>query len=63
MKKLFLFLVFVVIASGAEKYDCSKKYCKQMRSCEEAKHYLNNCGKEHFDRDKDGIPCENVFGR
>ncbi|WP_324612656.1 excalibur calcium-binding domain-containing protein [Campylobacter anatolicus] len=45
---------------GAEKYDCSKRYCKQMASCAEAYHYLNNCNRSSFDRDGDGVPCENV---
>jgi hypothetical protein len=36
----------------------SKKYCKQMSSCAEAKFYLNHCGLSHMDGDHDGIPCE-----
>jgi len=36
----------------------NKKICSQMRSCEEAKFYLHNCGLKKLDRDKDGIPCE-----
>lgn len=63
MKKLFLFFIFVIIASGTDKYDCSKRYCKQMTSCDEAMHYLKKCGMDKFDRDGDGIPCENVCGK
>jgi len=44
------------------KYGCNKRYCKQMESCEEAEHYLNECGKTRLDRDKDGIPCEAICG-
>ncbi|MBR8461594.1 excalibur calcium-binding domain-containing protein [Campylobacter sp. faydin G-24] len=31
-----------------------------MASCAEAYHYLNNCNRSSFDRDGDGVPCENV---
>ena len=48
------------MANAADKFDCSKRYCKEMKSCEEAYHYLRNCGRSGFDRDRDGIPCENV---
>ncbi|GFN46783.1 thermonuclease family protein [Candidatus Regiella insecticola] len=42
-------------------FDCkSKKYCKEMSSCEEARFYLNQCGMSRLDRYKDGIPCENL---
>jgi len=40
---------------------CGKKrYCKQMRNCREACYYFLKCGLSKLDRDKDGIPCENV---
>ena len=42
--------------------DPTKKYCKQMESCAEAHYYLAHCGRKHFDRDRDGVPCENVCG-
>lgn len=38
----------------------SKKYCKQMITCEEAKFYLNQCGLSRLDRDGDGVPCESI---
>ncbi|WP_081826620.1 thermonuclease family protein [Persephonella sp. KM09-Lau-8] len=38
----------------------NKKYCYQMKSCEEAKFYLNVCGIKRLDRDRDGIPCEKL---
>ncbi|WP_204230882.1 excalibur calcium-binding domain-containing protein [Aeromonas salmonicida] len=37
-------------------------YCKDMGSCEEAEFALEQCGRSRLDRDKDGIPCENVCG-
>ena len=37
-----------------------KKYCKEMKSCAEAKFYLTQCGLTKLDRDKDGIPCETI---
>jgi len=36
----------------------SKRYCKDMSTCEEAKFYLNECGLSKLDRDGDGVPCE-----
>lgn len=38
----------------------SKRYCKEMTSCKEARFYLNECGLSRLDRDKDGIPCESL---
>ena len=53
--------------SGAQPLltqQCGKKrYCKQMRSCREACYYFLKCGLSKLDRDKDGIPCENVCSR
>lgn len=60
MKTIFLLLASLVVLGTADKFDCSKKYCKQMSSCEEAYHYLKKCGRSNFDKDKDGVPCENV---
>lgn len=37
----------------------SKRYCKQMSSCEEAKQYLA-CGVTSLDKDGDGTPCESL---
>ncbi len=42
---------------------CGKKrYCSQMRSCEEATFYLMNCGLLSLDGNGDGIPCESLCG-
>jgi micrococcal nuclease len=38
----------------------TKKYCKDMISCEEAKYFLNTCGVKSLDGDKDGTPCESI---
>ncbi len=35
-----------------------RKHCSQMRSCSEAKQFLNNCPGMEMDGDGDGIPCE-----
>lgn len=41
------------------QYECgTKRYCKEMASCEEAKYYLEHCGLIRLDGDGDGIPCE-----
>ncbi len=40
-------------------YRCGQKTkCPQMKSCEEALFYLNECGVKRLDYDKDTIPCE-----
>ncbi|MFA5119448.1 MAG: thermonuclease family protein [Candidatus Omnitrophota bacterium] len=38
----------------------SKRYCKQMTTCDEAKFYLTQCSLSRLDGDDDGIPCENI---
>lgn len=41
------------------QFECgTKRYCKEMTSCEEAKYYLENCGLTQLDGDRDGVPCE-----
>jgi hypothetical protein len=40
-------------------YSCSgKTTCSEMKSCNEAKFYLENCPGVAIDGDRDGIPCE-----
>ena len=36
----------------------SKRYCREMAACEEARHYLSACGLARLDGDRDGVPCE-----
>src|SRR3989344_3346882 len=36
----------------------AKKYCTQMKSCQEATYYFRSCGLTKLDGDKDGTPCE-----
>ena len=38
----------------------SKRYCREMTICEEAKFYLTVCGIRSLDGDKDGVPCETL---
>jgi len=46
---------------AATNFQCgSKRYCKEMTSCEEAKFYLRKCGQSRLDGDKDGVPCESI---
>jgi len=40
--------------------DRKKRYCNQMKSCDEAKFYLSKCGIRSLDRDQDGKPCESL---
>ncbi len=41
------------------RYKCNGKiYCSEMRSCSEAKFYLQNCQGTKIDSNNDGVPCE-----
>ena len=47
----------------AERTDAtcgSKRYCKQMKDCAEAKYHLLQCGIKSLDRDSDGVPCKSI---
>ncbi|MDC3111366.1 thermonuclease family protein [Pelagibacteraceae bacterium] len=46
--------------NNKKQFDCLKKTCTQMLSCEEAYFKLEQCNMMALDRDKDGIPCESV---
>ena len=40
----------------------SKRYCREMTSCAEAKAYLRQCDLTGMDGDQDGVPCEKLCG-
>jgi hypothetical protein len=40
----------------------SKRYCREMESCDEARFYLERCGLGRLDGDGDGVPCESICG-
>jgi len=43
------------------KFTCgTKRYCREMTSCAEARFYLEECGLTRLDGDGDGVPCEEV---
>lgn len=49
------------VPTPTQKFECgSKRYCKEMSSCEEARYYLEHCGLSRLDGDKDGTPCESL---
>ncbi|MDD5299551.1 MAG: thermonuclease family protein [Gallionella sp.] len=51
------------VAGGANSSGCGgKKYCSEMASCEEARHYLTQCGIKTLDGNGDGVPCESLCG-
>ncbi|SET52377.1 excalibur calcium-binding domain-containing protein [Thorsellia anophelis] len=75
MKKNHLILIiffttcsYIAFANNNENpnddknFDCNKKTCSQIESCEEAIFKLNQCGMKKLDRDNDGIPCESICG-
>lgn len=47
--------------AGAPQYDCTVRIsCSKMSSCKEAMYRLRVCSDPHLDRDRDGVPCENL---
>lgn len=38
----------------------SKQHCSQMNSCDEANYYLSHCNVPSLDKNRNGIPCENL---
>lgn len=52
-----------ILNMTSDEFDCAPKYCKQMRSCKEARYHFEVCGDGDLDRDDDGVPCENVCGK
>ena len=39
---------------------CTRKTCKEIKSCTEAKYKLEMCWHTSLDRNKDGVPCESL---
>jgi hypothetical protein len=46
------------VATGCER----QPHCYDLTSCADAMHYFKDCGLDRLDRDKDGVPCENICG-
>lgn len=36
----------------------TKRFCKQMATCDQARYFLSVCGVKQLDGDGDGRPCE-----
>lgn len=63
MKRIIIAAFWALPAlASAENYDCERKTCKAIASCEEAMHKLNECGHKSLDRDNDKVPCESLCG-
>ena len=45
----------------AAAFRCAgKQYCSEMKSCAEARFYLERCGLARIDGDGDGVPCSSL---
>lgn len=44
-------------APAASRCD-GRTHCSHMRSCEEAKYFIQHCPNTQMDGDRDGVPCE-----
>lgn len=50
---------FVAPAKARSSYSCDgRTHCSQMRSCEEATFFTENCPDTKMDGNHDGVPCE-----
>ena len=46
---------------SGKSFTCgTKRYCREMASCEEAQFYLQQCDLTRLDGDSDGLPCESL---
>jgi endonuclease YncB( thermonuclease family) len=53
-----------LLAPPTEGFACDgKTYCREMRSCAEARFHLEQCGLARLDGDGDGVPCETLCSR
>jgi endonuclease YncB( thermonuclease family) len=51
-------------ATAASAFRCDgRTHCSQMRSCEEARFFLENCPGVQMDGNRDGVPCERQWCR
>ena len=51
----------VAATFNSESFSCgSKRYCREMASCAEARFHLETCGAHSLDGDSDGLPCESL---
>ena len=60
MIEAILMSLAVALPAGGEEFDCQRKLCSEMSSCEEAMYKFHHCGHKRLDRDHDGVPCESV---
>lgn len=50
------------VAARASPYQCDgRTHCSQMRSCAEAKYFIQHCPNTKMDGDGDRIPCEDQW--
>jgi hypothetical protein len=48
-----------VLSEPSQSFSCDgRTHCSQMRSCEEATYFLQNCPNTKMDGNGDGVPCE-----
>ena len=44
---------------ASQQFSCDgRTHCSHMRSCEEAKYFIQNCPNTKMDGNNDGVPCE-----
>lgn len=50
-----------LVSKKLTSFQCgSKKFCREMTSCEEATFYFKQCSLKYLDGDKDGSPCNRL---
>ncbi len=52
----------IVTTPSTSSYHCDgRTHCSQMKSCEEATYFSNNCPNTQMDGNNDGVPCESQW--
>jgi len=51
-------------AAATSQFSCDgRTHCSQMRSCAEAKYFIQHCPDTKMDGNNDGVPCERQWCR
>ena len=54
---------YVATTEPAPVFHCDgRRYCSEMKTCEEARYFLEHCPGTRMDGDHDGLPCEDRCG-
>lgn len=53
--------IAALTTAESDDFQCgTRRLCREMRSCQEARYHLQQCGLRRLDGDGDGVPCESL---